>query len=229
VVEIDLTTPGLEVFVTPGEPSMDRDTIGRKTSETVREFDLQLAINGGPYHPYARQAGTPQDIIGLAVSDGTLYSDPEPGYAALLFRKGYSATVSPGPVHDLDAVVQGLGGFGPLLRGGENLGSKGPREPRTAVGIGKDGKLLYLFAADGRQPRWSVGLTTEETADWLRALGAVEAINLDGGGSTTLALRGPRGFVKVVNRPVDYYLIGNERVVANHLGFRAPPVGGEGP
>ena len=61
--------------------------------------------------------------------------------------------------------------------------------PRSAIGIGKDEKL-YLIAVDGRKPDYSVGLTLKELAEILKKLDLQEAINLDGGGSTTLVADG---------------------------------------
>lgn len=61
------------------------------------------------------------------------------------------------------------------------------RNPRTAAGIREDGRIL-LVTIDGRQPRRSVGVTIKELRDLMQALGAVDAINLDGGGSTTMVL-----------------------------------------
>jgi hypothetical protein len=71
------------------------------------------------------------------------------------------------------------------------------RNPRTMAGVTADGRLL-LVAVDGRQPGHSVGASFEEGAAIMRALGAAEALNLDGGGSTALAV-GP----ELVNRPSD--------------------------
>jgi Phosphodiester glycosidase len=71
------------------------------------------------------------------------------------------------------------------------------RHPRTAVAKLKDGKLL-LVTIDGRQAGYSVGMNLNELAAFLLELGAVEAMNLDGGGSTTMFLDG-----KVVNKPSD--------------------------
>jgi hypothetical protein len=71
------------------------------------------------------------------------------------------------------------------------------RHPRTAVAKLKDGKFL-MMTADGRQPGVSVGMTLQELAEYLLSLGAVDAMNLDGGGSTTMYLNG-----KVVNTPSD--------------------------
>lgn len=71
------------------------------------------------------------------------------------------------------------------------------RHPRTAVAKLKDGKFL-MITVDGRQPGVSVGMNLQELAEYLLSLGAVDAINLDGGGSTTMFLDG-----KVVNTPSD--------------------------
>ncbi len=71
------------------------------------------------------------------------------------------------------------------------------RHPRTAVAKMKDGKFL-MMTVDGRQPGVSVGMNLNELAEYLLSLGAVDAMNLDGGGSTTMFLDG-----KVVNKPSD--------------------------
>ena len=70
------------------------------------------------------------------------------------------------------------------------------RHPRTAVAKLKDGKFLML-TADGRSDA-SAGLDLNDLAAYLLELGAVDAMNLDGGGSTTMFLGG-----KVVNKPSD--------------------------
>ena len=70
------------------------------------------------------------------------------------------------------------------------------RNPRTLAGVTTDGKLL-LVTADGRRAG-SVGLSYREAAQLLRSLGARDGINLDGGGSATMVVRG-----KVVNMPSD--------------------------
>ncbi|MDM7920868.1 MAG: phosphodiester glycosidase family protein [Pyrinomonadaceae bacterium] len=71
------------------------------------------------------------------------------------------------------------------------------RHPRTAVAKLKDGKFL-MMTVDGRQPGVSVGMSLQELAEYLLSLGAVDAMNLDGGGSTTMVLDG-----KVVKKPSD--------------------------
>lgn len=88
--------------------------------------------------------------------------------------------------------------------------------PRTAVGIDRDGRRLLLLVVDGRSEE-SRGHTLVELARTMRRLGAEHALNLDGGGSTTMVVRHSRTRrLKVVNSPSD----GGQRRVPNGLGFR---------
>jgi uncharacterized protein YigE (DUF2233 family) len=80
------------------------------------------------------------------------------------------------------------------------------RNPRTGVGMTPDGRLL-LVTVDGRRPGYSVGMTPIQFAKLFRHLGATRALNLDGGGSTTMVVEG-----KIVNRPSDP---GGERAVSS--------------
>jgi Phosphodiester glycosidase len=82
------------------------------------------------------------------------------------------------------------------------------RNPRTLAGVRADGTLL-LVTVDGRRPGWSAGMTLPEAARLMRSLGARDAINLDGDGSSTMVVRG-----EVVNRPSDRV---GERPVSNGL------------
>ncbi len=86
------------------------------------------------------------------------------------------------------------------------------RAPRTALGFTEDHKLL-LVTVNGRQPGISVGMTLTELAELMLELGAVNAMNLDGGGSTTMVIRN-----RVLNLPSD----GIERPVANAIVVITP-------
>jgi hypothetical protein len=114
--------------------------------------------------------------------------------------------------------VEAVGGF-PLLRaGGENVypEQEGVREsfgearhPRTAVGWDEAGRRFFWVVVDGRQTPHSDGMTLPELERLFARLGATDAINLDGGGSSALAIRG-----RVANRPSDE---AGERPVGNAL------------
>ncbi len=85
--------------------------------------------------------------------------------------------------------------------------------PRTAVGVKADGSAVF-YTVDGRQSGYSVGLTLTDVAKRMQAMGCVEAVNLDGGGSTILGARYPgQSAVTVTNRPSD----GSQRKVADYI------------
>lgn len=85
------------------------------------------------------------------------------------------------------------------------------RHPRTALGLRRDGTLIILVA-DGRREA-ALGFTGPEMSEIFLHEGVIDAINLDGGGSSTLYIEAEGG---VQNKPSD----GHERVVVNQLGFR---------
>jgi hypothetical protein len=121
---------------------------------------------------------------------------------------------------------EAVGGFPVLVRDSievPGLDSAGAanfapvRHPRTIVGVASGGRRLFLITIDGRQPGHSVGTTNRESARVALELGATEAINLDGGGSTAMAIaryRGDSATFEVVNRPSDPQ---GERAVGNAL------------
>ncbi len=82
------------------------------------------------------------------------------------------------------------------------------RHPRTAVGVRPDGAWVFVVV-DGRRPEFSVGMTLSELAELMVSLGCREALNLDGGGSSTFFLYG-----QVANRPSD---LSGERPVSDAI------------
>ncbi|MBR8741210.1 phosphodiester glycosidase family protein [Nocardiopsis sp. MG754419] len=94
-----------------------------------------------------------------------------------------------------------------------------PGAPRTAIGFSADGARMYLLSVDGRQPSFAEGVGLDELGAMMVEAGAHTALNLDGGGSTTMVARTPGADrVRVENRPSD----GEERTVPNGLGLFAP-------
>ncbi len=97
-------------------------------------------------------------------------------------------------------VLDTLGGNTRLVKSGKNVAPNGSgypytRNPRTGVGKTSAGKVL-LVTVDGRQPGYSVGMTFVEFGRLFIRLGASDAMNLDGGGSTEMVVNG-----EVKNRP----------------------------
>ncbi|GAA2499031.1 phosphodiester glycosidase family protein [Streptomyces gobitricini] len=113
-----------------------------------------------------------------------------------------------------------VGGY-PVLRGGEPLSGmdRVTSAVRTAAGIRDAGQRLLLLALDG-SPGFRTGLTVVEVADAMRDLGASDAVNLDGGGSSTLVARkAGAAKVSVLNHPSG----GAQRAVPNGIGVFVRP------
>jgi hypothetical protein len=170
--------------------------------------------------------GQPVDVRGPSVSEGRVVSGAgRVGHPALLLDASRKARIvcALGPdLRGADDVVAGIGdpesGECLLVERGENGGSRAPegirgRHPRTVAGLSRDGRELVLVVVDGRQPGWSVGMTLEELGALMLRLGAWDAVNLDGGGSSSFLYIPPNG-PAVRNRPSD----GDWRPVANAFG-----------
>ncbi len=239
VATVDLASPRVEVVVTG--PTRWSDDEGRPieavlepTDGWARRLDVVFAMNANFYNESADKRTA--DIVGLAVSDGQVVS-PARTYAgvddpSLLILHDRRAIL--GPANDAGQVrhaVSGVGASdgapdlgGPLIRDGQNVAAHArvvplERHPRTAIGVDQTGRRLIAVVIDGRQPGWSVGVTLPELADLMLAHGAHNAINLDGGGSSSFVYRAHPDQPAVTNRPSDGYF----RPVANHLGVRLRP------
>lgn len=131
---------------------------------------------------------------------------------------GDAVALSYAPRSDDGEMAYAVGGNTVLLRDGtvQPQGDKATH-PRTSVGFSADGKKMFLVTVDGRQ-RDSRGMTYQELGSFMKELGADDALNLDGGGSSTMVAReaGETG-VDVENEPSD----GGERAVPNGLALFA--------
>jgi hypothetical protein len=231
-LRIDLSNPNLRILAAGGGGRAYGDAGGSlengkflstKVSSFVRDNGLLAGINALPFDPVSDREGEPRTNVGIVIADGVMISPPHTQFDALVFYADGSAAIaaqSALPAEIENAVKNAVGGFHRILEAGElvpRVLDITARHPRSAAGISPDGKFLYLLVIDGRRPG-SVGSTEAETALILRALGAGEGINFDGGGSSALALRYPDGTVRVANTPVHGHIPGRERAVAGCLG-----------
>lgn len=228
LVLVDLETPGLELVGTPAEPS--GALRARTTSEFLQETGASLAVNGDAFEPW--YSHTPWDFyphsgdvvrpLGRYATASVLHPAlrPLPPRPTLRVGPDGRATLD-GPAAPVRVAVSGLG---VLVRAGRAVLApryrSQHRHPRTALGLDRSRRTLLLLVADGRQRGYAAGLTEDELAQRLLAAGAHDAINLDGGGSSALVVRGPRGGPALLSSPIHTRVPGRERPVANHLGVR---------
>jgi hypothetical protein len=157
----------------------------------------------------------PVDILGWARSERREASQPQMALMSFwVDRNGR------GHVGGIDAPVAtraAVAGFGRLLASGEidRAGDK-PLHPRTALGLDRDGSMLWLVVVDGRQSGYSEGMTLDELAALMKEIGCWDAINLDGGGSSIMLVAKEGKSLSIMNRPSD----ANTRPVPVMLGVR---------
>jgi hypothetical protein len=226
IVSIEMSNPDLRIIVTPGDPNTDYPLIAETTSDFLEEYGALVAINGDGFTPwyfnslagYYPHPGDPVRPNGLAVSEGVQYSPGNGGPTLYISAENEVSfvLVDDSPYNAISGDFMLVTGDAPVEGLDDNH-----LAPRTAVGYDAYDNRLILVVIDGRQPFYSQGVTIADLADLLLYYGATEAMSLDGGGSSTMAVRGTLG-AEVMNSPIEGYLPGRERPVANHLGIWLP-------
>ncbi|QLE57098.1 phosphodiester glycosidase family protein [Nostoc sp. TCL26-01] len=236
-VTIDLTTPKIKPVVTPSiensiNNTIDHETKARTTVEFVQEFPVQLAINGSYFYPFSEvtpwsyypHSGDKTNTVGQTIANGKIYARKKSNWYVLCFTNKSQAQI-PGGEECPKNTTQGIAGDDILIfqnkpKNPANFYNEKPY-PRVVVATDKLGKKLWLILVDGKQPLYSEGMTKTELTQFLTKLGVYSAINLDGGGSTTLVVANPenQGKPKVLNAPIHTKIPMRSRPVANHLGF----------
>lgn len=232
---VDLLDPRVSIRTTGAvaNPPSGADSVLTTVPTWRSAVGAKVAINA---NFFSTLSGSNSDIIGLSVSNGVVVSparqygsgNPDP---AIVFGDDRIAKVdyiAPGVTSGIWNAVAGVGPSNTdsdpgtlLITDGTNTGATARvdplnRNPRTVIGVSRDGTRLYLFVVDGRQTGWSVGMTLPEVADYLIKRNVWRAVNLDGGGSSSFVATLDNG-TTLQNRPSD---TGNVfRPVANQLGI----------
>jgi len=186
--------------------STPRDTTGRNSAlvplklvrQTMNEMVFTVAGNAKEGGRLPTQAGA------VLIGDGARREE-----VRAIARRGGTIRITTGvwPAHGKLRTV--AGGWPVIVNDGKSVAEyadivegtfprfSATRHPRTAAGVSRDGSTLYLVTVDGRRESDS-GMSLSELAETMMQLGAYEAMNFDGGGSTTMVIEG-----QVVNRPSD--------------------------
>lgn len=232
-LRIDLEHPERDIFVTSGNMPVDsgsaytngddieKNFSSRTTSRFLEDFDCIAAINATPYYPFRIFQGFSQRAVGVVISNGILYAS-SPEYAVFSITEDNEVSFTAPPFNSLNVsgADQAAGGFFIILKDGENIGAGGKRNPLSIVGTSRNGRYLFLVVVDGEDKDWSIGASLWEGAEWMEALGAYNAMILDGGGSSTLVIRGEDGKSLLLNKPAGFNMFSRERAVAVHIGVR---------
>ena len=250
VLRIDLTDPDIRLLTTPRHANYQQDSIetGAMTvSRFVQTKHVQAAVNGNFFRlssqpgndnvPYYVAEGTQMLLLGLAISEGTVVSRQQSAAdsSSVIFDVSNHCTIlhTNWPATNTAGIHTAVSGDYPLVIKGVNvsrkylgLGGVHDQNPRTSYGLSQDKRYLYLLTVDGRQPGYSEGAFDYETAAWMLALGAYDAVNMDGGGSSTMVVADAAGNPHRLNSPSAVADSGNEREVGSHFGIFAKPLAG---
>ncbi len=225
VMAVDLQTVGLEFLVTPST-NANGFLCARATSKFLKDFNLSLAINGDGFtyldatnYPLAASCPDGGALVkanGFAASRGKIYSPIKNIQPTVYVSAKNQVSINGSP-----AAFNAVSGDRLVVQDGKevkNLAAATP-SPRTAIGLNRNGRWLIFMVIDGRQPNFSEGVTFPELAALLLSYGVYTGVNMDGGGSSTMTIRGVDGKPRVLNSPIDQNIAGKEREVANHLGL----------
>ena len=230
VAEIDLTNPDVRIRVSPAGPDPDgsgpwQTTLMQPTKIAVRD-GFNFVVNGDFFrvpptnaserlNPLNRAANWTA-VSGPAVSNGKIWSTSKNKRPCLIVRKNGKVAIEmiakPQP-EDLEVIS----GNTLLVEGGKVVAHENKlRHPRTVVGLNADATKLIIVVVDGRKPGIAVGMNYDELSAEMIRLGCKDALNLDGGGSSVMAVRNSTNQTyRILNQPTD----GRERAVANALGI----------
>lgn len=222
VLEVDLDAPDtfIKVNYNQGDPSQIAKVSVRDQAHYFEannpQYNVVAAINGGRYN-----TGNGMYSGALAMN-GTVYNGSE-GVCYFAILKDGTADVRYSH-ESMDDVAEAVSGMVMLLDKGVFTGADdGVLAPRSAVGIRADGSLVF-YMCDGRQQPESCGMGYPELAQTMLALGAVDAMALDGGASATfLTEREAGNDIVLRNKPSA----SKERQVATSIMFctTAEPTG----
>lgn len=206
LIIIDPKTPGIRFVTTAPNGDRPRDTDTETTLQFARRTGARVAINAN----FFSSINTPTtEVLSLAVSSGIRYSpwskslpwgiNIDAKNRATIIRMDEDDPSGFGAIPPV-ALYHAVAGNVRVVAAGACAAPEGDtRHPRTAVGVTAAGEVL-LLVVDGRHGAHSRGATYAELARIFLAHDAVEAINLDGGGSSTLVIADPKP--RVVNVPM---------------------------
>ena len=212
IVRVDLREPGLRVTGSRrpekwGQPMPDYtnsvmiiDSRRQRTRDFLDEHrrggtNMVFALNTSAWIPWEKpHTHKYGSFLKFLVSDGEVVSHTqERGPMLVVFTNNVAVITNRLDDAQVPSVAVAHPGYdtGVIMRGGEPVPPETPQKtpqiaPRTAMGLSADGRWLYALVVDGRQRDYSVGADMSDLARVLKAAGAADAINMDGGGSATL-------------------------------------------
>lgn len=230
IARIDLNNHDITFFVTPPQKNNKNYLLSQTTSDFLKKYKLQLAINAQAFGPPLPMIpGLPKKVCGFATSKGTEYGRRGKEESMfVIFKNGSPDIIKLENYNALkNEIYMAISGWthrhhSDLLVYDDSINdyyiqnnSAGSRCGRTAIGISRDKDFVFLVVVEQKN-----GLKLAELAKFMKKIGSFKAINLDGGRSSTIVIQSNTDTPTVVNALLNDF----ERPVANHLGIYAIPL-----
>ena len=226
VMEIDMSNPS--VHIVAGYKDYQGEVWGMQTVRNQAKAAEPVLQGDSYFGPNAKIVGAINanffnmatgEPLGPLVMNGkichNIAGNHDYGYFAV-FKDGHAEIIRDDVPISAD-IVEAMGGANMLVENGVSVIHDGhnqaARNPRSAVGVKADGTVV-LYEVDGRQAPMSVGMTCEEMAEFMLGAGCVDALLLDGGGSSTFCTRREGDDILTVQNSLSD---GNERTVSGTI------------
>ncbi len=233
-VKIDLTNPKLKVVTTEADMFRKKDMkVKRETTKSfAKRNNTILAVNAAFFRVKSYLFTSYAKVLGLHISKGKILNPIDKKFdVAYFFNDGnvlllnYEDSfefIGNDKKYKIEDIKVAVGGHKIILKNGKHINKLNykPEDSRTCIGLSKDKKILYILFIEAENKQKSRGVTYDQTYFFMKKLGASDALQLDGGGSSSLIIRkktasGKDKFVKVVPSMGFWGL----RKVATNIGF----------
>ena len=252
-LRVDLLDPDVQLLTTPRAPNYvtnSTETLSLSISNFVKSQGVKVATvanwyQGNPGGNDPSSEGLPCSIYGLLMTTGSVVNTPDfgPGsgtdnrFVSMLFTTNKAVTFllsNAPPGTNLTGIYTAVSGYYPILTNGVIMGDAlktlypdstiHDPNPRTLFGLSPDRRYLYMMVIDGRQNGYSDGANDADGGMWMLLFGAVDAVNMDGGGSAAMYMADCGGNPLPLGRSSYVASRNRERYTGCHLGIQALPL-----
>ena len=217
IAKIDLKNPSLTIINTEKARFKKKGfVLAETTLSFAKRNDTTIAINANFFTFKCSFLDSLYKPLGLYINDYSVLSNAHPDFAQLVFSPNREPLIQKSFDTSSD-VMCGIAGFNQVLKDGKIVitGKSKKIDSRTLIGINKTKDILFLLCVDGERKKISEGATLIKATKIMKEIGAYEAIELDGGGSSTLIAK--------INGKQHQLIPSSKkqfRKVATNLGFK---------
>ena len=216
IAKIDLKNPSLTIINTEKARFKKGFVLAETTLSFAKRNDTTIAINANFFTFKCSFLDSLYKPLGLYINDYSVLSNAHSDFAQLVFSPNREPLIQQGFDTSSD-VMCGIAGFNQVLKDGKIVitGKSKKIDSRTLIGINKTKDILFLLCVDGERKKISEGATLIKATKIMKEIGAYEAIELDGGGSSTLIAK--------INGKQHQLIPSSKkqfRKVATNLGFK---------